>query len=118
MGAPVVHFEIVGRDGAKLKSFYTTLFDWEINSDNPINYGLVKAEKNGIGGGIGENEPGEPGHAMFYVAVDDVQATLDLAEKMGGKTRVPITVIPGMVTFAMFTDPEGNLIGLVKSDPI
>jgi predicted enzyme related to lactoylglutathione lyase len=25
-------------------------------------------------------------------------------------------VIPDMVTFAMFTDPEGNLVGLVKSD--
>jgi len=116
MGASVVHFEIVGRDGEKLKDFYGKLFDWEINSDNPINYGLVKAGKNGIGGGIGQNEPGDPGHATFFVEVDDVQATLDKAEQMGGKTRVPLTVIPGMVTFAMFTDPEGHLIGLVKSE--
>ena len=116
MGAPVVHFEIVGRDGEKLKHFYGTLFDWKINSDNPLNYGLVQAEAKGIGGGIGQTEPGDPGHATFFVEVDDVQATLDNAEEMGAKTRLPLTVIPGMVTFATFTDPEGHLIGLVKSE--
>lgn len=25
-----------------------------------------------------------------------------------------LTEIPGMVTFAMFADPDGNMIGLVK----
>ena len=29
MGQPVVHFEIVGKDGEKLRSYYSELFGWE-----------------------------------------------------------------------------------------
>jgi predicted enzyme related to lactoylglutathione lyase len=35
MGQPVVHFEIVARDGEKLKGYYAELFGWEIDSSNP-----------------------------------------------------------------------------------
>jgi predicted enzyme related to lactoylglutathione lyase len=28
---------------------------------------------------------------------------------------VPVTEIPNMVTFAQFADPQGNVVGLVKS---
>ena len=41
MGAPVVHFEIYGKDASKLQSFYADLFGWEIHADNPMNYGIV-----------------------------------------------------------------------------
>ena len=51
-----------------------------------------------------------------YVEVNDLQAYLDKAEKLGGKTIMPPTEIPDQVTLAMFTDPEGNVIGLVKSE--
>jgi hypothetical protein len=37
MGQPVVHFEIVGSDAAKLHGFYSELFGWRINADNPMN---------------------------------------------------------------------------------
>ena len=50
----------------------------------------------------------------FYVQVDDPQAYLNKIEAAGGKTVVPVTEIPDMVTFAMFADPEGNVGGLVK----
>ena len=43
MGQPVVHFEIIGKDGPKLQSYYAELFGWEINADNPMNYGVVDA---------------------------------------------------------------------------
>jgi predicted enzyme related to lactoylglutathione lyase len=39
MGAPVVHFEIMGGKGAELETFYSELFDWSINSNNPLKYG-------------------------------------------------------------------------------
>jgi predicted enzyme related to lactoylglutathione lyase len=28
---------------------------------------------------------------------------------------VPVTEIPGLVTFAQFADPQGNVVGLLKS---
>ena len=116
MGAPVVHFEIIGKDGKKLQSFFSEIFDWDIDADNPINYGLIsKQNDTGIGGGIGDTEDG-PGYATFYIEVDDPQATLDKIVSLGGSIVVPVTTIPDMVTFALFNDPEGHLIGLVKSE--
>ncbi len=119
--APGVHFEIIGKDGKKLQNFYSKLFDWQINADNPMNYGLVNAAGNGtevgkgsIGGGVAAAEQGMPGYVTVYAQVSDLAATLKKAETMGGKTMVPPTEIPNMVTFALFQDPEGNMVGLVK----
>jgi predicted enzyme related to lactoylglutathione lyase len=41
MGNPVIHFEVSGSDGTKLQKFYGDLFDWKINADNPMDYGIV-----------------------------------------------------------------------------
>jgi len=116
MGAPVVHFEILGQNGKALQEFYANLFGWKINADNPMGYGLVDTDSDGkgIGGGIGGANEGEPGWVTFYVEVDNLQAYLDKVAKHGGKTIVPITEIPEMVTFAVFQDPEGHMVGLVK----
>ena len=59
MGQPVVHFEVIGSDGERLQKYYGELFDWDVNSDNEMKYGLVDRESNsngegiGLGGGIG-----------------------------------------------------------------
>lgn len=113
MSNHVVHFEIVGKDGAQLQEYYAKLFGWEIDANNPMNYGLVQA---GIGGGIGADEHGHS-RVTVYIAVDDMQATLDKAEELGGKVVLPITEIPGMVTLAMFEDVAGNVIGIIKNVP-
>lgn len=113
MGQPVVHFEIIGRDGKRLQEFYSQLFHWHVDADNPMNYGVVDTHgEGGIGGGIAQGD-GES-RVTFYIQVDDPQAYLNRVEEMGGKTIVPVTEIPNMVTFAQFSDPEGNVIGLVK----
>ena len=121
MGKPVVHFEIVGKDGDKLKSYYADLFDWEIDSSNPMNYGLIdraanlNAEGIGIGGGIGQGPDGYEGHVTFYAEVADVEAALQKAESLGGaRVMGPEKIMEG-VELGQFTDPEGNVIGLIKS---
>lgn len=116
MGQPVVHFEIVGKDAKKLQDFYAGLFGWHIDANNPMNYGVVDTHgEGGIGGGIGSSQgQNQDTFVTFYVQVDDPQAYLNRIEGMGGKTVMPVTEIPDMVTFAMFADPEGNVIGLVK----
>lgn len=112
MGNPVVHFEVIGKDGGKLRHFYSKMFGWNMQVMPEMDYGMVDNGGQGINGGIGQ---GEQAHATFYVEVDDPQAQLEKIEAAGGKTIVPVTEVPGVVTFAMFTDPEGNLVGLVKS---
>jgi predicted enzyme related to lactoylglutathione lyase len=114
--ASVVWFEVVGRDGDKLRTFYSKLFDWQIaDSGSGMDYGMVTASNGGIGGGIGRSQDGGDGFVTVYVEVDDPAAFLAKAEKLGGKTVVPPTEIPSVnLTFALFTDPEGHVIGLSK----
>ena len=113
MSPPVVHFEIAAKDPKKLQDFYAKLFDWKIDANNPFNYGVIDTGgQGGINGGIGPTDG--PTRVTFYVQVDDLQACLDKAESLGGKTVMPPTEIPNMVTLAMFSDPEGNITGLVK----
>jgi uncharacterized protein len=114
MADKVVWFEVTGKDGEKLQSFYSDLFGWKIDASNPMNYGTVSESESGIGGGIGKADNGS-GHVTFYMGVDDPQAYLDKAEKLGGKTVVPVTEIPNMVTFALIADPEGHVVGVVKN---
>ena len=91
MAQPVVHFEVVGRDGAALQSFYGQLFDWSIDADNPMAYGMVEAAEGGIAGGVAQ---GEAPSAVFYVQVDDPAAYLARAEQLGGKTVIPDAAHP------------------------
>ena len=121
MGQPVVHFEITGKDAEKLTSYYSQLFGWEIDSDNPINYGIVQREGNvnadgvGIGGGIGAAPEGHPGHVTFYVEVPDVEAALAKAESLGGSRIMGPDKVAEGVEIGLFNDPEGHMVGLVKS---
>ena len=72
MGQPVGHFEIVGTDGEALKAYYADLFGWEIDSSNPMRYGVVPREGNttddgwGIGGGDTARPAGDPRHVAAH----------------------------------------------------
>jgi predicted enzyme related to lactoylglutathione lyase len=114
--SPVVHFEVLGRDPSALRSFYAEAFGWSLGpaDDSPMQYSMVSIkDAGGIDGGIGRAPEG-PGHATFYVAVDDLQTALGQIERLGGKTVLPPQQVPGGVTFAYIADPEGHVIGLLK----
>ena len=127
MGQPVVHFEVVGKDYDKLKSFYSDVAGWTYDEPPAATqegvppYALVPRDGNtnsegvGIGGGIGVGPEGYEGHVTFYIEVPDVGASLDQAEKLGG-TRVmgPDSPVEGL-TIGLFTDPEGHLVGLTQA---
>ena len=113
MGNPVVHFEVIGKDLQKLQSFYGDLFGWKTQEIPDMNYAMVEKEGAGIAGGIGQSQDGGPGYVTFYVSSDDPQATVDKAERLGGKTIMPVTELP-QVTIALLADPKGHVIGVVK----
>jgi len=113
MANPVTWFEVSGKDGKKLQDFYGKLFEWKIDANNPMNYGMLQDVKEGIAGGIGPSQDGST-MVTFYVSVPDLQASLDKAEKLGGKTVMGPMDVPDGPTIAMFADPEGNVIGLLK----
>ncbi|MGH9155765.1 MAG: VOC family protein [Acidimicrobiales bacterium] len=116
MPNPVTHFEVNGQDAGALQGFFAELFGWEVNADNPMNYGMVPPQDGkGIGGGISGGFGAS--YVTFYVEVEDLQATLDQAVALGGSVVMPVTDIPGVVTFAQFATPEGHVIGLAKAMP-
>ncbi len=117
MGNPVVHFEVTGPDDEPLVKFYGELFGWATRTVPGVGYTLIDTKSGtGTNGGIGKNQNGEA-WTTFYVGVDDPQGVLDKAESLGAKTVLPVTEMPGMVTLALFTDPDGLLVGLVKNEP-
>jgi predicted enzyme related to lactoylglutathione lyase len=124
MGQPVVHFEIIGSDPAKLRGYYGDLFGWEFDTGGPVaaavsqagEYGFVQhGDGTGSPGGVGGG-PGYPPHVVFYVGVPDVEAALRKAESLGGTRRMGPERAPGTsLVVGHFADPEGNLIGLAST---
>ncbi len=115
MPNPVTFFEIIGKDAEKTQRFYADLFDWKMDANNPMNYGMVDNNGEGIGGGVSGGEDMGP-QVTFYVQVSDLQASLDKAEKLGGKTIMPPSEVTPGTTIAMFSDPDGNKVGLLKAN--
>lgn len=115
MGNPVIHFEIQTADAAAAQQFYADLFDWRIQPMEGMDYAMVNTgdEDGRIAGGIGGSMSGT-NMVTFYVQVDDVQKALDAATKLGGTPVQGPMDIPGGPTIALFADPQGNVVGLVK----
>ena len=109
----VVHFEIAGKDGEGLASFYRSLFGWDIEGGGP-GYWLVAQQDGGIGGGLMQTGGDIPSYVTVYVQTDDLEASLGRAVELGGAVVVKRTEIPGAGSFAMFQDPDGNMIGLFE----
>jgi uncharacterized protein len=112
MAHPVVHFEIGCKDLAKTEQFFGELFGWRLQRNGPAST-IDTGSQQGVPGHITALGHEPQHYTMFYVEVDDVQAALDKAASLGGKTLVPPVKIP-TGTFAWFSDPEGNTIGLLK----
>lgn len=116
MGAPVAYFEIVSADAGRARKFYTQLFGWKIVDIGDPTYVMIDtgAGEGAIGGGVGQPQrESNSGGTKIYMRVDDLQAYLDRAEQLGGHTVVPPTPLPGdFGSFAVFADPDGQLVGL------
>jgi predicted enzyme related to lactoylglutathione lyase len=111
MAAKIIHVEVAGKDGPALQRFYSDVFGWELNTDNPGGYGLVR--QGDVTGGIGPTQDGGPGHVTFYVHADDPAGTLRRIEELGGRVIMPLTEVAPETTIALFADPEGHVVGLM-----
>jgi hypothetical protein len=115
MAAPVVWFELAGRDLDALSRFYGDLLGWKVDADNPQRYGMVDTGgQGGIPGGI--YAPGEQvgEYVTFYAGVQGLEGYLERAERLGGTVVQPPTPISETARVAMLLDPEGHRIGLLE----
>jgi uncharacterized protein len=118
MGRPVVHWELMSKDPAKVADFYKKIFDWKIEHRPELNYRIVQTgNEGGINGGILKPERSEPwpGNMTLYIAVDDLAAYRKRIVEAGGQIHIEEQEVPGMGSFALFSDPEGRMMGLWKN---
>src|SRR5947209_1745630 len=118
MGQPVVHFEVIGKDPDRLRSYYSELFGWQFGEPiGPTDYTMVERNTNdegiGIAGGVGGVPEGYDGHVTVYVQVPDVEAALSKAESLGGSRMMGPDQVPGGPVIGLFSDPEGHVVGVV-----
>jgi predicted enzyme related to lactoylglutathione lyase len=118
VGYPVVHFEINSAAAPALTQFYAEAFGWSLQADGP-EYTQIRTNGvcagtglPGIDGGIGPSEPGDD-FVTVYVQVPDVGEALERVVALGAEVDVPVTEA-GRVVIAIFRDPAGNRIGLVR----
>ena len=116
MGNPVVHFEIGGLNAQRTRAFYSELFDWDVQGV-PGGYALVDTRSEaGIRGGIMQAPPQAEPYVTFYVGVDDLDKYLTRAQELGGSKVLEPMQVGRIGAFAMFADPDGNLVGLFKEE--
>lgn len=112
MPNPIVYFEIAGKDKATLEDFYRAVFDWQLMPAND-QYTHV-SPGGGINGGIGKSMDGQ-GYVTFYVEVANVAESLSLVESRGGKRIMGPEQMPKGPIIALFSDPEGRVVGLIQA---
>jgi len=118
----VVHFEIPTDDEARARAFYSSIFGWQLQPMDEMQYTLVRTtpvdeqtqlptEPGAINGGLMKRSAETPA-PVITVDVDSIDDSLKQIESSGGSTVTPRTEIPGMGAFAYFKDTEGNVVGL------
>jgi predicted enzyme related to lactoylglutathione lyase len=115
MAHPVVHAEIRSADPDKTRQFFADLFGWKIASEGAFP-GYTFIDTGAPGGtyvAIGPRQ-GADDEVLFFVAVDDVAATLAHAERLGGRIVQPAQQVPG-TTFGVFADAQGHKIGVAAN---
>jgi predicted enzyme related to lactoylglutathione lyase len=111
VGNKIIHVEVVGKDGPALQKFYSDVFGWSFDTNNPGGYGMLRQDE--LSAGFGASQDGGAGHVTFYVGSDDPEGTLKKVEEAGGRVLMPVTEVAPETKIALFADPEGHVIGLM-----
>jgi len=116
VGNPIVHFEVRCEDPDAARTFYAELFGWTYPPGGIDGYTYVDSgvPQGTVPGGISPTQGGDR-MVTVYAGVPDVTAALEKAAALGGTVVQPATKAPG-VTFGLFRDPQGNVVGVAAQD--
>jgi hypothetical protein len=115
MPHPVIHAEIRSQDADATREFFAELFDWKVASEGGFP-GYTFMDTGAEGGPAVAISPrqGAEDEVLFFVAVEDVAATLSRAEQLGGTIIQPTQQVPG-VSFGVLADAHGHRIGVAAN---
>src|ERR1700676_1380342 len=117
MPNPFVHIELNTTDVAKAKTFYSSLFKWELQDADMGamgTYTLIKVGE-GTGGGMMKHPmPGAPSAWLAYVQEDDLETAPKKAKSLGATMIKEMQEVPNVGWFTIFTDPTGATLALWK----
>ena len=114
MAHPVIHAEIRSADPDATRAFFADLFGWTYSDGAFPGYTYAHTGVEGaLPTAIGPLQGG-PETTVFFIGVEDVEATLARAEELGGRTIQPAQQVPG-VTFAVFADAQGHVVGVASN---
>jgi uncharacterized protein len=115
MAHPVIHAEIRSADPDSTRAFFGELFGWTYSDGAFPGYTFADtgAGEGALPTAIGPLQGGSDA-VLFFVGVQDVETTLARAEELGGTTIQPPQSVPG-VTFGVFADPQGHVIGVAAN---
>lgn len=111
MAHPVVHAEIRSADPDATRAFFSGLFGWTYSDGAYPGYTFVDTGVEGALPTAISPLQGPSDAVLFFIGVDDVEATLEQAAELGGSIVQPAQNVPG-VTFGVLADPQGHLIGV------
>ncbi len=114
MAHPVIHAEIRSGDPDATRAFFADLFGWTYSDGAFPGYSFVDTGVEGaIPTAIGPLQGGADA-VLFFVGVEDVEATLARTGQLGGKTIQPAQSVPG-VTFGVLADAQGHVVGVAAN---
>jgi predicted enzyme related to lactoylglutathione lyase len=113
MGSPVTQFQILSKTPDETARFYSALFGWTVNADNPLGYRQIDTgSPAGIQGGIWPAPPQAPNFVQLFITVEDIDAAVRHAEQLGAKSIIPVTTLPDGNRMAVMLDPQGMAFGV------
>ncbi len=115
MPHPVVHVEIRSQDPDATRRFFADLFDWKVASEGAFpGYTFIDTGVDGLPYTAISPRQATEDEVLFFVGVQDVEATLTKAEELGGTIIQPAQQVPG-TSFGVFADVQGHRIGVASS---
>jgi len=113
---PVMQFQILSKTPDETARFYSNLFGWSIDANNPMGYRrIATGSAGGIQGGIWPAPPQSPDFVQLFIAVDNVKSSVRKAEELGAKLIIPPAVLPEGDEMAVLLDhPQGMSFGVWK----
>jgi predicted enzyme related to lactoylglutathione lyase len=112
---PVVHAEIRSEDPDATRIFFAELFGWKVASEGAFpGYTFIDTGVEGSPYVAISPRQATEDEVLFFVAVDDVAATLRRAEQLGGTIIQSEQKVPG-TSFGVFADAQGHRVGVAAN---